>query len=72
MFKDDVIPTLFAHNTGKQPTKRKFNILREHERAKRQNCEDAFLHSEQVERFEFQYNTKETHTERVVLVSSST
>ena len=70
--KDDAIPTLFAHNADKQPAKRKFSILREHERAKRQHCEDAFLHSEQVERFEFEYNTKETQTERVVLVSSST
>ena len=72
MLKDDAIPTLFAHNADKQPAKRKFSILREHERAKRQHCEDAFLHSEQVERFEFEYNTKETQTERVVLVSSST
>ena len=72
MLKDDAIPTLFAHNAVKQPAKRKFSILREHERAKRQHCEDAFLHSEQVERFEFEYNTKETQTERVVLVSSST
>ena len=72
LLKDDAIPTLFAHNADKQPAKRKFSILREHERAKRQHCEDAFLHSEQVERFEFEYNTKETQTERVVLVSSST
>ena len=39
---------------------------------KRQHCGDAFLHSEQVERFEFEYSTKETQTERVVLVSSFT
>ena len=70
--KDDTIPTLFAHNAEKQPAKRKFSILRDHERAKRQHFEDAFLHSEQVERFEFQCNTKETQTERVVLVGSST
>ena len=70
--KDDTIPTLFAHNAEKQPAKRKFSILRDHERAKRQHFEDAFLHSEQVECFEFEYNTKETQTERVALVSSST
>ena len=52
--------------------KKKIQILREHERAKRQHCEDAFLHSEQVGRFEFECNTKEAQTERVVLVSSST
>ena len=39
---------------------RKLSILREHERAKRQHCEDVFLHSEQVERFEFEYYIKET------------
>ena len=31
-----------------------------------------FLHRQQVERFEFEYNTKETQTERVIPVSSST
>ena len=72
MLNDDAIPTLFTHNDDKQPATRKFSILREHERAKRQHCEDAFLHSEQVERFEFEYSTKETQTERVVLGSSST
>ena len=70
--KDDTIPNFFAHNAEKQPAKRKFSILRDHERAKRQHFEDAFLHSEQVERFDFEYNTKETQTERVALVSSST
>ena len=71
LLKDDAIPTLFSHNADK-PAKRKFSILRSHERAKRQHCENAFLHSEQVEHFEFKYNTKETQTERKVLVSSST
>ena len=70
--KDDAIPTRFTHNADKQPAKRKFSILREHERAKRQHCKDAFLHSEQVECFEFEYNTKQAQTERVILVSSST
>ena len=49
------MPTLFTHNADKQP-------------AKRQHCQDAFLHSAQVERFEFEYNTKETQNERVVLL----
>ena len=62
------MPTLFTHNADKQPAKRKFSILTEHERAKRQHCQDAFLHSAQVERFEFEYNTKETQNERVVLL----
>ena len=75
MLKDDAIPTLFAHNAhnaDKQLAKRKFSILREHERAKLQLCEDGILHSDQVKLFEFEYNTKEAQTERVVIVSSST
>ena len=47
-------------------------MLREEARAKRQRCEDAFTHNEQVEEFEFECNTKSTQTESGNLVTTST
>ena len=39
---------------------KKSNVLREEGRAKRQLCEDALIHQELAENFEFECNTKET------------
>lgn len=63
LLTDDAVPTLFAHNKDKQPQKRKSSMLREEKRAKRQHCENAFLHQEAVENFEFDCNTKATQTD---------
>ena len=63
LLKDDAIPTIFAHNSNKQPQKRKLSVLREEARAKRQLCEEAVIHQEQVDIFEFECNTKGTQTE---------
>ena len=56
-------PTIFAHNAHKQPQKRKSSVLREEARVKRQLCEDAMIHQELLDTFEFECNTKETQTE---------
>ena len=50
-------------NSNKQPQKRKLSILRKEARAKRQLCEEAVIHQEQVDIFEFECNTKGTQTE---------
>ena len=63
LLKDDAIPTIFAHNSNKQPQKRKLSVLREEARAKRQLCEEAVIHQEQVDIFEFECNAKVTQTE---------
>ena len=63
LLKDDAVPTIFAHNSNKQPTKRRSSILREESRAKRILCEEAVSHQEAVYNFEFEYNTKGTQTE---------
>ena len=72
MLNNDAIPTLFAHNSDKQPQKRKASVLREEVGAKRQFCEDAFTENELIERFQFEYNTKKTQTETVNITTSST
>ena len=61
--KRHAIPTIFAHNSNKQPQKRKLSVLREEARAKRQLCEEAVIHQEQADIFEFECNTKGTQTE---------
>ena len=63
LLKNDVIPTIFTHNSNKQPQKRKLSVLREEARVKRQLCEEAVIHQEQVDIFEFECNTKGTQTE---------
>ena len=63
MLKEDAIPTIFAHNVTKQPQKRMSSIVREEAATKKQLCDDAFLHDEMVQSFEFEYNTKSSQTE---------
>ena len=63
LLKDDAVPTLFDHNKGKQAQQRTSSTKREEIKAKRQLCEDALIHQEEVNSFEFQCNTKETRTE---------
>ncbi|XP_057303860.1 THAP domain-containing protein 11-like [Hydractinia symbiolongicarpus] len=60
LLKDDAVPTLFPHNSGKQPQKRRSSILREETAVKQKLCEDAIIHNEEVEHLELEMNSKGT------------
>ena len=64
MLKEDVVPTiLFAYNANKQPLYLRASVLRQEVATKKKLCDDAFMHNEFVQNFEFEIsNTKATQT----------
>ena len=60
MLKEDGVPTIFAYNANKQPSKPKASTLGEEAATKKKLCDDAFMHNELVRNFEIEINTKAT------------
>ena len=56
------MPTIPISN-HRSDLRNQLSVLREEARAKRQLCEEAVIHQEQLDIFEFECNTKGTQTE---------